>query len=158
MAEIGTPAAIRPMTGTETVADVSSLVATGAGRDGGGGGGALPRLPSITLGANFFCALSPGAMESGGRNTSSARALFGRRRIKPRSSKAVIRRWIPDFEARSSASFISSKDGGMPVSFRRSWMNSRSSCCLRVNMGDTLPAKNREKQNQNEHYMFQSCS
>jgi len=25
-------------------------------------------------------------------------------------------------------------------------------------MRDTLPAKNREKQNQNEHYMFQSCS
>jgi hypothetical protein len=25
-------------------------------------------------------------------------------------------------------------------------------------MRDTLPVKNREKQNQNEHYMFQSCS
>ena len=31
--------------------------------------------------------------------------------MKPRSSSAVISRWIPDFERRSSASFISSKRG-----------------------------------------------
>jgi hypothetical protein len=34
--------------------------------------------------------------------------------MKPRSSSAVIRRWMPDFDRRSSASFISSKDGGTP--------------------------------------------
>jgi hypothetical protein len=47
IAEIGTPAAIRPMTGTETDEPLSS---TGALLSAGGGG-VLPRLPSITLGA-----------------------------------------------------------------------------------------------------------
>src|SRR5690606_23315176 len=42
---------------------------------------------------------------------------------------------MPDFDARSSASFISSKEGGMPLSFIRSWMNISSSCCLRVSIG-----------------------
>jgi hypothetical protein len=40
----------------------------------------------------------------------------------------------PDFEARSKASFISSKEGGIPDSFNLSWMNRSSSCCLRVSM------------------------
>jgi len=43
-------------------------------------------------------------------------------------------RWIPDFDLRSSASFISSKEGGTPVSFRRSWMNMRSSFCFVVSI------------------------
>ena len=43
-----------------------------------------------------------------------ARARLGSRRMKPRSSSAVISRWMPDFERRSSASFISSKEGGTP--------------------------------------------
>ena len=34
--------------------------------------------------------------------------------MKPRSSSALISRWMPDFERRSSASFISSKEGGTP--------------------------------------------
>src|ERR1700753_2560368 len=66
--------------------------------------------------------------------TSMARARLGRRRMKPRSSNAVIRRWMPDLDRRSSASFISSNDGGTPVSFSRSWMKRRSSNCLRVNI------------------------
>src|SRR4051794_21876640 len=41
---------------------------------------------------------------------------------------------MPDFERRSSASFISSKEGGTPDSFRRSLMNRRSSYCLRVSI------------------------
>ena len=74
----------------------------------------------MTPGENFRAALSPGAIESGNRSTSSARARLGRRRMKPRSSSAVISRWMPDFEARFSASFISSKEGGIPASFSRS--------------------------------------
>src|SRR3954452_22685021 len=42
---------------------------------------------------------------------------------------------MPDLERRSSASFISSKEGGTPASVRRSWMKRRSSNCLRVNIG-----------------------
>src|SRR5262249_55200462 len=41
---------------------------------------------------------------------------------------------MPDFERRSSASFISSKEGGTPDSFRRSWMKRRSSYCLLVSI------------------------
>jgi len=41
---------------------------------------------------------------------------------------------MPDLERRSSASFISSKEGGTPVSFRRSLMNRNSSNCLRVSI------------------------
>src|SRR5580704_14404165 len=41
---------------------------------------------------------------------------------------------MPDFERRSSASFISSKEGGTPASFSRSLMKRRSSYCLRVSI------------------------
>src|SRR5579885_1726952 len=41
---------------------------------------------------------------------------------------------MPDLDFRSSASFISSKEGGMPVSRTRSWMNIKSSYCLRVSI------------------------
>src|SRR5579871_3058491 len=41
---------------------------------------------------------------------------------------------MPDFDRRSSASFISSKGGGTPDSFSRSLMNRRSSYCLRVSI------------------------
>src|SRR5713226_7992705 len=95
----------------------------------------LPRVPSMTLGVKprrpFPLPLDE---SSGSLITSMARARLGRRRMKPRSSSAVIRRWIPDFERRSSASFISSKEGGTPDSFRRSLMNRRSSYCLRVSI------------------------
>src|SRR5215475_10536111 len=60
--------------------------------------------------------------------------------MNPRSSSAVINRWMPDFERKSSASFISSNDGGTPASFSRSWMKRRSSNCLRVSMSFLPPA------------------
>src|SRR5438876_6686335 len=41
---------------------------------------------------------------------------------------------MPDLERRSSASFISSKDGGMPLSLSRSWMKRKSSNCFRVSI------------------------
>src|SRR3954451_21283653 len=41
---------------------------------------------------------------------------------------------MPDLERRSSASFISSKEGGTPASFSRSLMNRSSSYCLRVSI------------------------
>ena len=41
---------------------------------------------------------------------------------------------MPDLERRSSASFISSNEGGTPVSFRRSWMNRKSSLCFLVSI------------------------
>ncbi len=41
---------------------------------------------------------------------------------------------MPDFDRKSSASFISSKEGGTPDSFRRSLMKRRSSYCLRVSI------------------------
>jgi hypothetical protein len=83
-------------------------------------GAGLPSDPSITSGEKLPLgrgAPRPGAIESGKRTTSMARALLGSRRMKPRSSRAVISRWMPDLERRSKASFISSKDGGTPVSF-----------------------------------------
>ena len=134
LAAIGTPAAMRPMIGIETDPPSSSSLPATCNLAGSFSVG-RPRPPWITPGENFLAAFSPGAMESGSLTISIARARLGRRRMKPRSSSAVIRRWMPDFEARSSASFISSKDGGMPVSFNRSWMKRRSSCCLRVNIG-----------------------
>src|SRR5256886_10775725 len=124
-ASIGVPAAIRPMTGTETGRLLSSSAPPRT----------LPRVPSITLGVKPRRLLPlPPADSSGSLITSIARARLGRRRMKPRSSSAVMRRWIPDFERRSSASFISSKEGGTPDSFRRSLMNRRSSYCLRVSI------------------------
>ena len=134
IAEIGTPAAMRPMTGmaTESFAASSRRVC---------GSGALPRRPSMTFGRKprWRIAAKLGLTASGRRITSSARARFGSRRMKPRSSSAVIRRWMPDLERRSSASFISSKDGGTPLSFRRSLMNRSSSSCLRVSIDPARP-------------------
>src|SRR5881227_3144069 len=46
---------------------------------------------------------------------------------------------MPDFERRSSASFISSKEGGTPASFSRSLMKRRSSYCLRVSISSIPP-------------------
>src|SRR5258706_4521082 len=113
------------MTGTETGRLLSSSAPPRT----------LPRVPSMTLGVKPRRLLPlPPAESSGSLITSIARARLGRRRMKPRSSSAVIRRWIPDFERRSSASFISSKEGGTPDSFRRSLMNRRSSYCLRLSI------------------------
>src|ERR1700692_881769 len=46
---------------------------------------------------------------------------------------------MPDFERRSSASFISSKEGDTPASFSRSLMKRRSSYCLRVSISSSPP-------------------
>src|SRR4051812_2586908 len=129
-ASIGVPAAIRPITGTETgrLESSSEPPLLPLGRT-------LPRLPSMTLGVKPRRPLPPLLPDSSGSFiTSMARARLGRRRMKPRSSSAVIRRWMPDLERRSSASFISSKEGGTPASFSRSLMNRRSSYCLRVSI------------------------
>ena len=80
IASIGVPAAMRPMTGMETGRPPSSseLART------------RPRSPSITDGVKPRRA--PWPIGSGSLITSMARARFGRRRMKPRSSRAVIRR------------------------------------------------------------------
>ena len=122
------------------------------------------------------------AESSGSLITSMARARLGRRRMNPRSSSAVMRRWMPDFERRSSASFISSKEGGTPASFSLSLMKRRSSYCLRVSISSNPPVDMRRsiptllfrsrlrrcrqhlnrhqhsKQIMNGHYMFDMCS
>ncbi len=113
IASIGVPAAIRPISGMATGRPALSPSSSAAA------GRTLPRLPSITLGVKPRRAV-PCPTGSGSLMTSIARARLGRRRMKPRSSSAVIRRWMPDFERRSSASFISSNEGGTPASFRRS--------------------------------------
>src|SRR3989440_5275322 len=125
-ASIGVPAAMRPITGTATGRLLSSSPPPLEVRT-------LPRVPSMTLGVKPRRPL-PLPDSSGSLITSMARARLGSRRMKPRSSSAVISRWMPDFERRSSASFISSKEGGTPDSFRRSLMNRRSSYCLRVSI------------------------
>ena len=127
IASTGVPAAMRPITGTATGRVLSSSA---------DGGRTRPRLPSMTLGTKprDRPLETPWLTDSGSLITSMARARFGKRRIKPRSSSAVIRRWMPDFERRSSASFISSKDGGIPASFNLSWMKRSSSYCLRVSI------------------------
>src|SRR5216683_5135431 len=132
IASIGVPAAMRPITGT-AIGRVLSSSADGART--------RPRLPSMTLGTKprERPLTTPWLTDSGSLITSMARARFGRRRMKPRSSSAVIRRWMPDLERRSSASFISSKEGGTPASFNRSWMKRSSSYCLRVSMSSALP-------------------
>ena len=73
-------------------------------------------------------------MFSGKRATSRARARWARRRMKPRSSRPVIRRCTPDFDLRPRDSFISSKEGQIPVSPRRLLMKSSSSCCFLVSI------------------------
>jgi hypothetical protein len=80
IAEIGTPAAIRPITGTATPSG-APVMPCGSGRT-------LPSEPSITLGLKLRRdAASPWAIDSGSLTISSARARWGRRRMKPRSSE-----------------------------------------------------------------------
>ncbi|OJV33919.1 MAG: hypothetical protein BGO24_10915 [Sphingomonas sp. 67-36] len=114
-ASIGTPAAMRPWSGIST----TSFAGSGIARRGGWGALAGARRCSE---------------RSGIFTTSSARARLGRRRRKPRSSSALIRRCTPDLDFSSSASFISSNDGETPVSARRSWMKQISSCCFLVSI------------------------
>ena len=141
-----------------------------------------PYTPQIALddvrnkAARACRADTPWPTDSGSLITSMARARLGRRRMKPRSSSAVISRWMPDLERRSSASFISSKEGGTPASFSRSWMKRSNSYCLRVNIRNASPGarcirsraamtaasnqpRNRSpKQIMNGHYPFHMCS
>src|SRR5579863_203196 len=124
IASIGVPAAMRPSTDSSR----TSLAASGGGADPGPDSTSCGRNAPRPLGGAAAVACS------GSFTTSSARARWGRRRRNPRSSSAVISRWMPDLDARSSASFISSKDGETPVSLIRSWMNMSNSCCLRVSI------------------------
>src|SRR3984885_7699789 len=135
-ASIGVPAAMRPITGTATgrLPSSSEMLPLRT----------LPRLPSMTLGVKPRRLVPVLPESSGSLITSMARARLGRRRMKPRSSRAVIRRWMPDLERRSSASFISSKEGGTPDSFRRSLMKRRSSYCLRVSISSSPQCCNRQ--------------
>src|SRR5262249_42607113 len=126
-ASIGVPAAMRPITGTATGRSPLSS-ATGALPE------RLPSVPSMTLGVKPRRLTPPPPASSGSLITSMARARLGRRRMKPRSSSAVISRWMPDFERKSRASFISSKEGGTPASLSLSLMKRRSSYCLRVSI------------------------
>ncbi len=84
IASIGVPAAMRPITGTATGRPPSSSEAVRV----------RPRLPSITLGVNprARAVPMPWATDSGSLITSMARARLGSRRMKPRSSSAVMRR------------------------------------------------------------------
>ena len=125
IASIGVPAAMRPITGSST--EAASTGSADGGRPG--------RPPSMTAG------LKPASSVSGSFTISMARARCARRRMKPRSSSAVISRWMPDFERRSSASFISSKDGGTPSRCSRRWMKCKRSYCLRVSIAGSLVVK-----------------
>ena len=138
MASIGVPAAMRPITGISS-AFTSTGIAWGCGST---------RPPCTTSGEN-----PPPPNASGRRTISIARARCARRRIKPRSSSAVISRWMPDLERKSSASFISSNEGGTPSFFKRSLINVSRSSCLRVSISDSKP-----KNNTNSHVKFYKCS
>ena len=111
MASIGVPAAIRPMTGTTTGSTIGSPPETGRTR---------PRLPSMTLGEKPRARGAAGVSRFGQAEHLDGAGAVGQALMKPRSSSALISRWMPDFDRRSRASFISSKDGGTPDSFSRS--------------------------------------
>ena len=132
-ASIGVPAAMRPITGTATGRLPSSSAA------GALHGAPAERAFDDARREAAAAVAAAAAASSGSLMTSMARARLGRRRMKPRSSSAVMRRWMPDFERRSSASFISSKEGGTPASFSRSLMKRRSSYCLRVSISSIPP-------------------
>ena len=93
--------------------------------------GVEPRALRLSLGG---AAVGAPPRDSGSFTISSARALWARRRMNPRSSSAVISRWMPDFDRRSSASFISSNEGGTPSVWMRLLMKSSKSSCFFVNM------------------------
>ena len=108
-----------------TAADMAAYPC--AGRLAGSEMAAIPELTALGFATTGHVGLGDrlgfggarvgtGVTSSGWRNTSSARARLGRRRMKPRSSRAEISRCTPDLLFRSSASFISSKLGEMPVS------------------------------------------
>ena len=84
IASIGVPAAMRPITGTATGRPPSSSEPVRT----------RPRLPSMTLGVNprLRAETMLWVIDSGSLITSMARARLGRRRMKPRSSSAVMSR------------------------------------------------------------------
>ena len=104
IASIGVPAAMRPITG---IGDRPAAVVLGTGAH-------AAEIALDDARREAAPAAMPWPTGSGSLITSMARARLGRRRMKPRSSSAVISRWMPDLERRSSASFISSKEGGTP--------------------------------------------
>src|SRR5947208_2372156 len=65
---------------------------------------------------------------------------------------------MPDFERRSSASFISSKEGGTPASFSRSLMKRRSSYCLRVSIARNPPVGSASFDRRSILRLLQPCS
>ena len=79
------------------------------------GGGIAGLTAANALQQAGFGARVPEIASSGPLSTSSAWARLGKRRMKPRSSSAEISRCTPDLLLRSSASFISSKEGEIPV-------------------------------------------
>ena len=130
MAEIGTPAAIRPITGT-------AIGCVRPPRRCAGSGSRRPAeiaLDHVRPEAALARAGEARIDGSGSRITSSARARFGSRRMKPRSSsagdQAVDARLRPQVER-----VLHLVEGrGNAVSFSRSLMNRSSSSCFRVSM------------------------
>src|ERR1700733_12485579 len=136
-ASIGGPAAMRPESGSSP-ASLSVEIAEP--------GSAPEKSPRITVGEKRLFSAAPGtALSSGNFMTSSARARCARRRMKPRSSRPLIRRWIPDLERRFRASFISSKEGDTPVAVSLWLMNINSSCCFLVSMASSRLWRNKSK-------------
>ena len=110
-ASIGVPAAILPV---ERQSDgISCRFGAVAAFSGG-----LPEVPSTTRGSNDSFAGGSSIMFCGFFRTSSARALWGRRRMKPRSSSAVISRWIPGLDFRPQRVLHFVVDGGTPLLLR----------------------------------------
>jgi hypothetical protein len=61
----------------------------------------------------------------------------------PNRARAIEILRMPDMPAAKPASFISSKDGGTPLSCILCWMNWSSSSCLRVSMRHLLSTAGR---------------
>ena len=86
---------------------------------------------------------------SGSFKISKALALCGSLRIKPLSSRPVIKRWIPDLDLRSKASRISSKEGDTPDSLNLQSIKVINSYCFLVsispspNIASHLPQQSR---------------
>src|SRR3712207_5073943 len=64
---------------------------------------------------------------------------------------------MPDFDLRSSASFISSKEGGTPLSRRRSWMKRSSSFCFRVSIVSPPRGFDSRLETKHEHRTCSPC-
>ena len=113
IASIGVPAAIRPITGTATGRPPSSSDEVRT----------RPRFPSMTLGVNprERPAPTPWATDSGELDYLNCPSTIGKAPDEAAFLECRDQAMNSRFRAReSSASFISSKEGGTPASFRRS--------------------------------------